>query len=70
MGAGGRQPVAGRVRATDSPDRRAGAVATLERRSGDVGIECVYLAFRNPAADGEHFMFGLLTATFETAQPR
>jgi hypothetical protein len=27
----------------------------------------LYLVFRNPEAKGDGFMFGLLTATFETA---
>jgi cytochrome c len=30
------------------------------------GLHDVYLVFRNPDAKGDGFMFGLLTATFET----
>jgi len=31
------------------------------------GVHDVYLVFRNPAATGDGFLFGLLTATFEAA---
>jgi cytochrome c len=34
------------------------------------GIHDVYLVFRNPAAAGDAFMFGVLTATFEAAAPK
>jgi hypothetical protein len=30
------------------------------------GLHDVYLVFRNPEATGDGFMFGLLTATFES----
>jgi cytochrome c len=52
------------IRPTADPGAPPSQLRTLLRPTS--GLHDVYLVFRNPGALGDGFMFGLLTATFET----
>jgi cytochrome c len=53
-----------RIRPTTDPAAPPSHLRTVLRPTS--GLHDVYLVFRNPDAKGDGFMFGLLTATFET----
>jgi cytochrome c len=53
------------IRPTADPNAPPSQLRTTLRPTS--GVHDVYLVFRNPDAKGDQFLFGVLTATFETA---
>jgi cytochrome c len=53
------------IRPTAEPGARPSLLRTALQPTS--GLHDVYLVFRNPAAKGDQFLFGVLTATFEAA---